>query len=798
MKKRTSKHAALALWCITLLVVKQSSKIHGFVVVPPINSPPKSSALVKSVVNASYKKQSAVTLYAQKFQGKNREEELGRLAIQMKVGIPKLKQVLQSHRQKLDDSSEKAEWIDWVLEVGPSKQSSSIKSTAAVTKTKAAAPKKKTTNVISSRRPKRPASVEERSYQRKQEAKSRQAEALQDPTLLTNVKFAERNDLHPSSKRALTEIMGLKTMTEIQSKTYAAAASGSDVLGRARTGTGKTLAFLIPAVERILQSSTFIPGKAVGCVIISPTRELATQIANQAEQLTTYHSDLTVQVMFGGTKKGRDINMLSKRLPSILVATPGRLLDHLTETKIQGRKFGDDIMTETDIVVLDETDRLLDMGFRREIRKIFSFLTRKDKRQTLLFSATIPKELKSVMAESMRKDFIEVDCIGKDGDGEAARHTNSRVKQSHVVLPDMDRYVSSVLEIVTQAMEETTDEDGEAAYKVVVFFPTARMVQFFAELFNQGLNIPVIELHSKKSQSYRNKASDRFRKATNGILFTSDVSARGVDYPDVTRVIQFGIPESREQYIHRLGRTGRAGKEGNGLLVLSPFESMFLSELKGLDVPKILKKIFVLSKSCLFQIPSSIIFHLVPSFSMKGRAGKEGNGLLVLSPFESMFLSELKGLDVPRDEDIMDMLRNPANPDSQDLLDGALDRIRSGDAKLTPSAQSAYQAFLGYYLGQMKRTKVRSREELVQLANAFSRSMGLKDIPKLEKRAAGKMGLKGVAGIVIGARDTFDRAGGGGVRRPNHHSEHVDGRKAPPGRGRRRNNNSSSKRSNRK
>jgi len=566
-------------------------------------------------------------------------------------------------------------------------------------------------------------------YQRKQEAEVRQAEALQDPTLLTNVKFAERNDLHPSSKRALTEIMGLKTMTEIQAKTYAAAASGSDVLGRARTGTGKTLAFLIPAVERILQSSTFMPGKMVGCVIISPTRELATQIANQAEQLTTYHPDLTVQVMYGGTKKGRDINMLSKRLPSILVATPGRLLDHLTETKIQGRKFGDDIMTETEIVVLDETDRLLDMGFRREIRKIFSFLTRKDKRQTLLFSATIPKELKSVMAESMRPDFVEVDCIGEDGDAQASQHTNQRVKQSHVVLPDMDRYVSSVLEIVSQAMEETTTDDEDPSYKVVVFFPTARMVQFFAELFNQGLNIPVIELHSKKSQSYRNKASDRFRKAKNGILFTSDVSARGVDYPDVTRVIQFGIPESREQYIHRLGRTGRAGKEGNGLLVLSPFESMFLSELKGLDVP--------------------------------------------------------------RDEEIMGMLRNPPNPDSKDLLDGALERIRSGDVKLTPSAQSAYQAFLGYYLGQMKRTQVRSREDLVQLANTFSRSMGLKETPRLQKRAASKMGLKGVAGIVIGDNDTVDGVGGG--RRPNHHSEHVDGRKAPPGRGSRRRNNNKTK-----
>jgi ATP-dependent RNA helicase MSS116 len=121
-------------------------------------------------------------------------------------------------------------------------------------------------------------------------------------------------------------------------------------------------------------------------------------------------------------------------------------------------------------------------------------------------------------------------------------------------------------------------------YKIVVFFPTARMVSFFAEFLNDGLEFPAIELHSKKSQSSRNTSSSSFRQAKNAILFTSDLSARGVDYPDVTHVIQVGLPESREQYIHRLGRTARAGKEGSGLLVLLPFESSFLSELKGLEV----------------------------------------------------------------------------------------------------------------------------------------------------------------------------------------------------------------------
>lgn len=338
---------------------------------------------------------------------------------------------------------------------------------------------------------------------------------------------------------------------------------------------GKTLAFLVPALERLLTKEGYKVGESVGILIVSPTRELATQIGDQAEKLLTHHNGLKCQVMFGGTKMGRDTNVLNKKLPTILVATPGRLLDHMENTKLSnGKKFGYDIMRDTHILVLDEADRLLEMGFRRDIQKIMNFLPKKEKRQTLLFSATVPSELKSIMAENMDSNFVEVDCI-QDGGG---KHTNDLVHQTYTILPTFESQIISVVRLVEQQMK------SDPNYKIVVFFPTARMVGYYADFFNLGLKTEVIEIHSKKSQGYRNKASDKFRKAKRGILFTSDVSARGVDYPDVTHVIQIGLPESREQYIHRLGRTGRAGKVGEGILVLSPFEKKFVNELTNIDI----------------------------------------------------------------------------------------------------------------------------------------------------------------------------------------------------------------------
>jgi ATP-dependent RNA helicase MSS116 len=324
----------------------------------------------------------------------------------------------------------------------------------------------------------------------------------------------------------------------------------------------------------------------------------------------------------------------------------------------------------------------------------------------LLFSATLPDELKGVMAENMNKDFVEVDCIN-DGDA----HTASNVQESHVVIPSMDRYVSSVVEIVRLAMQPK--EDGKKP-KIVVFFPTARSVAFYSELFSEGMGIPVIELHSKKSQGYRNRASEQFRAATSGVLFTSDVSARGVDYPGVSQVIQFGMADSREQYIHRLGRTGRAGADGKGWLVLGPFENHFLQELRGMDIP--------------------------------------------------------------RNDELLDLLSNPIEAETNDMLTTATDRIRSSKNNQS-SAKGAYQAFLGFYLGKMKLMRMNNKDDLVAVANAFSSEMGLPGVPSLTKQMVGKMGLKGVRGVNIQNDDgNFQpRSFGAGANKKGH----VNGRRRP-------------------
>ncbi|KAL7462168.1 hypothetical protein ACHAXS_002553 [Conticribra weissflogii] len=385
--------------------------------------------------------------------------------------------------------------------------------------------------------------------------------------------------------------------------------------------------------------------------------------------------------MYGGTKMARDVNAMNRLLPTILVATPGRLMDHLRETKIRGRKFGNDIISNTEILVLDEIDRLLDMGFRKEIQNIVSYLPRKEKRQTLLFSATIPKGLKKIMEESMRDEYLEVDCVE---DGSTSSPTNLRVTQSHIILSEISEIIPSIYSILVESTKSSP-------HKIVVFLPTARMVSFFAAFFSEGFESPVIELHSKKSQSSRITASDKFRSAKNAILFTSDLSARGIDYPDVSQVIQIGLPESREQYIHRLGRTARAGKEGNGLIVLLPFERSFLAELKGLEIPV--------------------------------------------------------------DESFSDIMLKQRSSQLPEWMEKNFSRIRNDGTKLATCAQLAYLSFLGYYVDQMKRIKVASTAEVVMFSNEFSSAIGLARIPPISRRLISKMNLEGVQGIVAADED---------------------------------------------
>jgi ATP-dependent RNA helicase MSS116 len=363
-----------------------------------------------------------------------------------------------------------------------------------------------------------------------------------DPTLLSNTTFALIPELHPSTKRAIVEHMGLKTMTEIQSKAFHPIFSGSDVVGQARTGTGKTLAYLVPALQRLfyLQSmNLFRPNRDVGVVILSPVRELAVQIAEQVEDLLRFHDPptsissssshprISVQVLSGSTSVGRDVAEMNQRIPSIISATPGRLLEHLQNTRVHARHFGKDIMKHTKILIIDEADRLLDMGFHEDLSSILSYLPRKENRQTLMFSATMSQSLRRAIPPMIREEsFVSIDCVGH---GE----TNVQVKQSHIVLPTVDDYVHSLIHILHHTMEK-----NKTSYKIIVFFPTARLVSYFAKLFQVVFGTTVLELHSKKSLGHRHRVHDLFYASKNGILCTSDVSSRGIDYPDVTLVLQ--------------------------------------------------------------------------------------------------------------------------------------------------------------------------------------------------------------------------------------------------------------------
>ncbi|KAF7036966.1 hypothetical protein CFC21_047468 [Triticum aestivum] len=360
---------------------------------------------------------------------------------------------------------------------------------------------------------------------------------------------------------------GYGRMTQVQEATLPVILQGKDVLAKAKTGTGKTVAFLLPAIEvlsKLPSSQRSQLRSSINLLVMCPTRELANQVAVEAKKLLKYHRSLGVQVVIGGTRITQEQRNMQANPCQILVATPGRLKDHLENTpgfstRLKGVK----------VLVLDEADRLLDMGFRRDIEKIMA-ATPKD-RQTLLFSATVPEEVRQISHVAMRKDYRFINTV-KEGDEE----THSQVSQMYMIAP-LDLHFSILYDVLKKHVADDAD------YKVIIFCTTAMVTKLVAEVLSQ-LKLNIREIHSRKSQSARTKVSDEFRRSKGVILVSSDVSARGVDYPDVTLVIQVGIPAGREQYIHRIGRTGRKGKEGLGLLLLAPWESHFLTSVKDLSV----------------------------------------------------------------------------------------------------------------------------------------------------------------------------------------------------------------------
>lgn len=392
---------------------------------------------------------------------------------------------------------------------------------------------------------------------------------------MTQHKFANLS-ISSETRRAMAQVFKYEYMTAVQAETLPLILKDdTDCLAKAKTGTGKTLAFMIPTIEKILANSSNNNHRGkknstdIHCLVISPTRELAQQIGAETNKLLTFHPPhlRKVVICVGGTNKNKDVKALQGTTP-IVVATPGRLLDHLKDGLA-------DRMRNLTCLVFDEADQLLDMGFRPDIERILALLNPSAQtRQTLLFSATIPPTVTEIAKIAMHPKYHFVDTVGKDSE-----QTHERVQQQ-VMISNQEDQVRSIMSILER-------ETSNKPYKIIVFFTTARLTGFLAELFNSvssQTGYKVLEIHSRKTQKARERASEEFRKSKNAIMFTSDVTARGMDYPDVSYVLQVGLTE-KAQYIHRLGRTARAGKDGKGGLLLSNYEEAHMVKKELKDMP---------------------------------------------------------------------------------------------------------------------------------------------------------------------------------------------------------------------
>ncbi|KAB2810061.1 DEAD/DEAH box helicase [Phaeocystidibacter luteus] len=319
---------------------------------------------------------------------------------------------------------------------------------------------------------------------------------------------------------------GFEKPTEIQDKTIEPLLKGRDLMGVAQTGTGKTGAFLIPLINRLLSGK-----EKFQVLVLAPTRELAVQIDEEFKSLTA-GLRLYSQCFIGGTNINRDLQTL-RRSSHVVIGTPGRLLD-LSQRK--ALRFSD-----FDILILDEFDRMLDMGFNKDVQRIT--VSMQKRKQTLLFSATVDHKQKGLIDQLLRNP-IEV----KVSNGET---TGKHIDQEIIKVAEGQDKFGMLKELLAQPGFD----------KVLVFAETKRWVSRVNKKLTQS-GFSSDEIHGNKSQNYRQNALKKFSKGGIQILVATDVAARGLDVSDVTHVINYQLPASIDSYIHRIGRTGRAGKNG--------------------------------------------------------------------------------------------------------------------------------------------------------------------------------------------------------------------------------------------
>jgi ATP-dependent RNA helicase RhlE len=352
--------------------------------------------------------------------------------------------------------------------------------------------------------------------------------------------------------RAVTE-HGYTIPTPIQLKAIPAVLSGGDLLAGAQTGTGKTAGFTLPILHRLANRATKGPSEGrppIRALILTPTRELAAQVE---ESVRTYgkYSNLTSMAMFGGVSINPQIKMLKRRV-DILVATPGRLLDHV------GQKTVD--LSKVEILVLDEADRMLDMGFIHDIKRVLALLPKQ--RQNLLFSATFSEEIKTLANGLLNKPLMI--------EAPRERATAELITQK-VYNVDRERKKDLLAHLIKE----------HNWFQVLVFTRTKHGANKLAlQLEKEG--IKSLAIHGNKSQAARTRALAEFKDGSLQVLVATDIAARGIDIIELPHVVNFELPNVPEDYVHRIGRTGRAGSEGEATSLVCIDERKLLSDIERL------------------------------------------------------------------------------------------------------------------------------------------------------------------------------------------------------------------------
>ncbi len=364
----------------------------------------------------------------------------------------------------------------------------------------------------------------------------------------------EDYSIAPNIKKNLNKL-GFKRPTDIQYKSIPPILRGEDVLAIAQTGTGKTAAFAIPVVNILDEKkSKARRPDGIKCVVMVPTRELALQITEVFEQLAK-HTKVKIFCVFGGVEQAPQIARLQKDI-DVLVVTPGRMFDLVSQGYLK--------LNRVEVLILDEADLMLDLGFIKDIQDMIKFLPKR--RQTLFFSATIDSKIKK-LAYSLVHNAIRIEISPKDRISKNINHSVALIKM------DDKRFF----------LERFINENPES--KILVFVRTKVRAERVSKAMER-VEIETQTIHSDKEQEDRLEVMNRFKKGFFKILIATDVSARGIDIPNVDYVINYDIPEQVENYVHRVGRTGRGTQRGNAISFCSEDEKEMLMKIEGyLGVP---------------------------------------------------------------------------------------------------------------------------------------------------------------------------------------------------------------------